>query len=203
MIIVGLVDWYSEIGKRSQNNERTTAERVCGGEGEMTEKINIQGQRFGRLVAIKDSGKRYQGEVIWLCFCSCGNFTQVRSGHLKSGTTQSCGCYMRERGREANYKHGGRGTRLYRIYCNMIQRCENPNKYSYRYYGKKGIKISPEWRNDYMAFKEWALANGYQDNLTIDRIDSKGGYNPSNCRWITHSENTTKANLERWAGVEG
>jgi len=96
-------------------------------------------------------------------------------------------------------KHGGSRTRLYDIWCNMKQRCYNPGAENYKYYGGKGITVCPEWLNDYIAFKTWALANGYKEGLTIDRIKSNGNYEPSNCQWITQEENARKAskNLKR------
>ena len=94
-------------------------------------------------------------------------------------------------------KHGQSKTRLYGIYNGMKQRCNNPKSQSYQYYGAKGIKVCDEWKNDFMAFKEWADANGYNDTLTIDRIDPKKDYCPENCRWLTINENASLAKYSR------
>lgn len=95
---------------------------------------------------------------------------------------------------EANYKHGECSTRLYHCWNGIKQRCNNLNATQYQWYGSKGIKICDEWQNSFAAFRGWALANGYKEDLTIDRIDNDGNYEPSNCQWITMSENSKK----RW-----
>lgn len=159
--------------------------------------INLEDQRFERLTVIKDSGKRYRGEeVIWLCQCDCGNLTEVRGYYLRSGHTKSCGCLHREISariiKKVSFKHGGKGTRLYNLWDGIKQRCKNPNATKYETYGKRGIKICPEWETDFNIFKNWALKNGYKPGLTIDRLDYDGNYEPSNCQWLTRSENVKK-----------
>ena len=84
--------------------------------------------------------------------------------------------------------HNGTDTRLYETWCSMKERCYNLHNRSYKNYGKKGIKVCEEWKHDFASFKAWALSNGYTDNLTIDRIDFDGNYEPNNCRWITRKE---------------
>jgi len=94
-------------------------------------------------------------------------------------------------------KHGGKGTRIFRIWHGMKQRCENPRNAAYRYYGGKGVVISKEWIGDFPAFRDWAFSNGYADDLTIDRLDSNKGYCPENCEWVTQSENNRRMNEQR------
>lgn len=104
-----------------------------------------------------------------------------------------------------NFTSGGEEmkNRLYSIYQGMTKRCYYPDNQNYKYYGGKGIVICNEWKSDFSAFKKWALENGYQDNLTIDRINTNGNYEPSNCRWVSMKEqcnNRTSNHLITYKG---
>lgn len=161
---------------------------------------DLTNQRFGRLVAIYPTKKRSKGErIIWLCHCDCGNLTEVASNNLLTGHTKSCGCLWKEwrANNKLGLKHGDARTRLYRIWKGMKARCLNSKNHAYKYYGGKGVSVCNEWINNYMAFKFWALLSGYADDLTIDKIDNRGNYEPGNCQWITQSENSKKSNVER------
>lgn len=100
-------------------------------------------------------------------------------------------------------KHNATGTRIYNIYRGLKNRCYNQNDYHYEWYGSRGITICEEWLNDYKAFENWALNNGYQEHLTIDRIDNNGNYEPSNCRWITHKEQCNNRRTNHLITING
>lgn len=150
---------------------------------------DLIGQRFGRLTVIaRDTSKHNDTRAYWICRCDCGNVGSHASYYLRTGQAQSCGCYSRSLLPELTTKHGGKGTRLYTIWKNMKQRCLNSNSPRFADYGGRGIQICAEWIDDFAAFREWALANGYRDDLTIDRIDVNSNYEPANCRWATYKE---------------
>jgi hypothetical protein len=163
--------------------------------------IDITGVRFGRLVVtgIYCGGKTSK----WNCRCDCGKTTIVSSQNLRRGRIKSCGCYNSELTIARNTKHGQSNTRVYKIWKGMKKRCYNQNSEKYPAYGGRGITICPEW-HDFVTFRNWALSNGYGDNLSIDRIDVNINYEPSNCRWSTAKEqanNKTDNHILQFRGV--
>lgn len=168
---------------------------------------NVIGNKYGRLTVIEDApDKVYKNgahDRVEKCLCDCGKIKFVKLGQLKSGHTRSCGCYHDERCRERQITHGMTGTRLYRIWCMMKSRCSNPNMDYYYLYGGKGISVCDEWRNSFDSFSKWSIGHGYNDSLTIDRIDSNKDYCPENCRWVTfkkQANNTSRNHLLEYNG---
>lgn len=179
--------------------------------------MNIIGKKFNRLTVLElfkkeqvylFNGKKNGFRYFYTCLCDCGKITIVAKSHLLSGHTRSCGCISQ--------KHLKTNTRLFRIWNGIKGRCFNKNNNKFKNYGGRGISICDEWKNDFKTFYDWAMSNGYADNLTIDRIDNNGNYEPSNCRWVNQKvQQNNKSNscfieyngksltLSQWAELYG
>lgn len=173
----------------------------------------LLGKRFGRLVAVEQvESLNYRAR--FLCECDCGRTKLVLAQNLLSGHVRSCGCLLSEASRkrmekyndsEGRETHGQAKTRLYCIWEGIKTRCLKETHHSYGNYGGRGIKVCPEWENSYITFREWALANGYRSDLSIDRIDVNGDYCPDNCRWVDSSTQALNKRMMRrnTSGVTG
>lgn len=169
----------------------------------MTEKIDMIGKRFGRLTVIRENGRAKNGALMYLCECDCGNFVTVRGLSLRKGDCKSCGCLRKEVSSVGNSTHGHSNERLFNVWRCMIKRCYDVNHTAYHRYGGRGIRICDEWLNNYEAFRDFMLANGYPEDAgpyeySIDRINNDGNYEPSNCRVVTASiQSLNKSNNHR------
>lgn len=165
----------------------------------------MTGQKFGRLTVLSRNPQKGH-TVFWDCVCDCGNKTRVSSINLLRGRIKSCGCLhddlSRERAKKQFTKHGLRSTRLYSIWASMNTRCYNPNSRSYKHYGERGVKVCEEWKT-FTNFYDWALGNGYREDLTLDRIDCNGNYDPQNCRWATTEMQCNNKRNSRFVTING
>lgn len=149
---------------------------------------DITSQQFGKLKVISRVENDWLNNARWLCECDCGNEIIVLGYALRNKNTRSCGCLGRKSRINANTKHNLSDHRLHLIWDNMKQRCYNQKSPNFKYYGGRGIKICDEWLNNFINFYNWSMNNKYAENLSIDRIDNDGNYEPSNCRWVTMKE---------------
>ena len=165
---------------------------------------DITGKQYNRLPAVKYIGKDKHRHNRWLFRCECGNYKIYEDFAVKDGRTKSCGCYNKEilKSGVCRRKHGMNGTRIYRIWKGIHNRCntDNPNDKNYKWY--KDVSYCDEWQK-FEPFYKWAINNGYKDNLSIDRIDNNKGYSPDNCRWVTMKQQANNRRTSRFVTFNG
>ena len=174
----------------------------------MPKKINLIEQKFNRLTVKKYYGKNKYGNKLWLCECECGSGKEViaTTNSLRSNNTKSCGCLQKEAVIKHNKKlstHNKTNTRLFNIWRGMKLRCYNTKSKDYKNYGEIGITICEEWLNDFSEFYDWAINNDYSDELSIDRINVFGNYEPENCRWSTDKVQFNNKRTNKYITING
>ena len=149
------------------------------------------------LVTMKNGDTKWY----WRCLCDCGKEKIMNPYIILYKTTKSCGCYNDKMFTRSITKHGEARTRLYKIWCGMNKRCD-PSRVDTERYGKRGIRVCEEW-HDYTKFAEWARSHGYEDGLSIERIDVNGNYCPENCTWIPLPKQARNRRTTRWVEYQG
>jgi hypothetical protein len=161
----------------------------------MPARLDLTGQQFGRLTAVKAVGVNKNKHAVWECECACGNTVQTTTGKLRTGNTRSCGCLRREAYKTAPLTHGMTGTPEYRSWAAMKNRCTNPNNKDFRHYGGRGIKLDRRWEN----FANFLADMGARPpSSSLERINNEGNYEPGNVKWSTTHEQSRNRRNNQW-----
>lgn len=162
---------------------------------------NLEGHSFHYLTVIKDIGRTNNGTIIYQCICKCGNITKANANSLRQGIIKSCGCWAKENARNKFSTHGLSKTRIYKIWCGMIERCTKIGNKNYDKYGARGIKVCAKWAT-FEGFYE-DMKDGYDDTLTLERINNKGNYEKTNCKWATYKEQADNRRTTIYLTIDG
>ncbi len=149
------------------------------------------GNKYGRLTVLEIINKNYKGanRNFLKAICECGNIIEILPAQVRHGHTKSCGCIFKEMIINRNKTHGLATHTLHSIWSTMKGRCYGEYSIGYKHYGGRGITVCDEWKNDFMAFYNWCMANGWEKGLHIDRRENNGNYTPDNCRIVTQKVN--------------
>lgn len=165
--------------------------------------VDLINRRFGSLVVKERLKMNSHREMEWLCVCDCGKEHITTSNRLTHGQTTCCRECVKTKISVANTKHGTKPIELWHCYTNMKTRCYNEKYSLYHRYGGRGIKVCDEWLNSFEKFREWAFENGWSKDLTLDRIDNDGNYEPNNCKWSTIQEQSNNRHTNRILTLNG
>lgn len=160
--------------------------------------FDLSGKHFGRWTVLK-----YVGGSKWECKCECGNVRYVSTHNLVAGLSVSCGCFRRDATISRSTTHGMNKTPLHSRWLGMKDRCYNPREESFANYGARGITVCDEWRDNFQAFYDWSISNGFNQSLSLDRIDNNGPYAPWNCRWVDRATQNRNTRRNRLVTVNG
>lgn len=173
----------------------------------MSKQIDIAGKRYGLLVPLYRVENDKYGRSAWMCKCDCGTKKVISANDMRSGKTRSCGCLEKYNrsifGTRSKRTHQMKNTRIYHIWQGAKNRVFNQNDKHWPDYGGRGITMCKEWATSFECFRDWAFANGYSENLTIDRIDVNGDYCPENCRWVTKADQQRNKRNNRYYTYNG
>lgn len=174
---------------------------IKGGES-VSHVKDLSGMKFNRWTVIKRGKNTMRGQATWLCRCDCGTIREVAGADLRNNKSKSCGCLQKEVAGDTNRTHGKSFSRLHRIWRGMKSRCENPKNFKASRYHDRGIAVCKEW-HEFIRFYEWAVNNGYSDELSIDRIDNDKDYSPENCKWSNAVEQANNKSTNHMLTYKG
>ena len=153
----------------------------------MSDKLNLIGHKFNRLIVISEAPSNKRGRSVWLCRCDCGQSKFILGNSLMMNLVKSCGCLNNEKRAERFFIHGMSGTKEHKSWKNMIQRCTNPKNKHWKDYGERGIKVCDRWLESFSNF--YKDMGNKPKGLTLERINNNGNYCKENCKWATIKEN--------------